>query len=1310
MLPGLAPAPAPSPPKGIPKSTSAVELARREADGRLYAAPSIVPNRRPPRKRSPRRVEGEPRPGSLPAVGAQSLPVLGMYHPEELDELRALRLRNSELEATIKRAVSMPRDAPRWQSAYWQEAEKLMQHAMQYLNNGSDAHNLGRTLPDHPRQLPTSELKRACAQFVSRSMSAEEMLEAANQRIEQMSSQLGKHTPGPHRIPTTTWAEPREEQVKSDAKQKMIPLEELNAQLRKAKALHEAELERERERIVAEVTSEVSAAHARDFQQQLKEKLATAEMEMSHSLSKQRHELSGAATEQKLALERQVVELKAAAEERRKLEEEKAKEERIELFRRGFIRRLLNQEITRGWAAWLELWEAKTYAMGRLRDCGHKLRDPGFASTFIFWAQYASDRKREAEYRESLKRNQSLEGQLRFANYELGQMSLLKASQEDEMNGLRTRVTTLSSSMKEARESLAAATATKRELAELKEVYNETKDELEEAERRVSLAEAERVGHWQKAEDMLKKTLKDQRRAFDAEMQELQEQLDAKTEAQQREARIEVLRKAAMRRMLYAAVSRGWDAWIELSEARRDALATLRQLGSRIGVRGVGSAFTLWSRAYQAQKHFELYASKEQQVAMHRKEVSDLEATINQLRLDLTMVTDQRTELAQKVFELSDGAEDVTAMLAQQAEVEKARRVETFGRQVLRRMMHDGLRKGFTAWQDLWQAKTYSMNTLARTAARLRTASVKGSFEFWCADVEAKRAGIELQELRQANGELDQQVCMLKDAVERGREELTAKLATSAQDKDRALQRQLVELTGTQEEREALMAEKAKDERIEMMHRQAGRRILHADLAHAWEAWSELWEAKSYSLRRLREVASRLRTPQLVQAFALWGGLLDEKREKEQQMQLSGLQRRELELQRECDKRDKEIERLRSECDMKLMAAEEDKAIALQRQLVELTGSAEEIAAVREAEEKEARVELLRRQIGRRMLYQSVSRGFSAWLDRWQAKAYAVNRLRECGNKLREPALASAFAFWVADHGEQKRIRAWQELEAQSKSIEAQLRQARYESKQMSMLKVAQEDEIKALKEELSGVNEDMGKSIKELAVYAGLPEDNQRLRELNVRADAEAKEAIELRVEAERDVLKQLDTNKELLEKLLAEQRLKFTQAAEDVKKKLAVESKQKNAYDAELTRLKEELARKEKAHEAEASKLREELRKLTAPPPKKEKPKPKGWLDLDESPDAPPYSEQLACALRENSIRVVDLFRSWDADGDGQVSRAEFHKAMPALGLEVPKQVIDELFSEWDKDGGGEIGYSELCKILRAPRPKPAAAKGRK
>ena len=61
-------------------------------------------------------------------------------------------------------------------------------------------------------------------------------------------------------------------------------------------------------------------------------------------------------------------------------------------------------------------------------------------------------------------------------------------------------------------------------------------------------------------------------------------------------------------------------------------------------------------------------------------------------------------------------------------------------------------------------------------------------------------------------------------------------------------------------------------------------------------------------------------------------------------------------------------------------------------------------------------------------------------------------------------------------------------------------------------------------------------------------------------------------------------------------------------------------------------------------------------------------GKMDIDEGPDAPPIGVQLASALRSQSARVLDLFRDWDTDGDGEVSRKEFHKAMTALGLEVP------------------------------------------
>ena len=172
-------------------------------------------------------------------------------------------------------------------------------------------------------------------------------------------------------------------------------------------------------------------------------------------------------------------------------------------------------------------------------------------------------------------------------------------------------------------------------------------------------------------------------------------------------------------------------------------------------------------------------------------------------------------------------------------------------------------------------------------------------------------------------------------------------------------------------------------------------------------------------------------------------------------------------------------------------------------------------------------------------------------------------------------------------------------------------------------------------------------------------------MRELHAKAEEEAKEANERREEAERDVLKQLDSNKALLEKLLAEQRETLSTASKELQeqvacmppwprpvpgseltaprpwptsprrsrlapprdpdKQLTTETAQRHAATTELIRLREESERTERELRSEVTKLKEEIKKLRTPPPKKEKPRPKGMIDLDESEGAPPYSEQV-------------------------------------------------------------------------------------
>ena len=104
----------------------------------------------------------------------------------------------------------------------------------------------------------------------------------------------------------------------------------------------------------------------------------------------------------------------------------------------------------------------------------------------------------------------------------------------------------------------------------------------------------------------------------------------------------------------------------------------------------------------------------------------------------------------------------------------------------------------------------------------------------------------------------------------------------------------------------------------------------------------------------------------------------------------------------------------------------------------------------------------------------------------------------------------------------------------------------------------------------------------------------------------------------------------------------------------------------------------------------------------------------DDNENDEGRSVSERLAAALRQASARVLDLFRQWDTDGDGEVSRTEFIRAFEQigrglmLGLEVEKSQIGALFDEWDEDGGGSISFGELEKILKRRRSPPRPRRG--
>ena len=65
-------------------------------------------------------------------------------------------------------------------------------------------------------------------------------------------------------------------------------------------------------------------------------------------------------------------------------------------------------------------------------------------------------------------------------------------------------------------------------------------------------------------------------------------------------------------------------------------------------------------------------------------------------------------------------------------------------------------------------------------------------------------------------------------------------------------------------------------------------------------------------------------------------------------------------------------------------------------------------------------------------------------------------------------------------------------------------------------------------------------------------------------------------------------------------------------------------------------------------------------------------------------------------NAVRVSELFREWDDDQTGKLSREEFTRGLRELGFEAGDEAIHEVFDTWDRNGSGVLELREVEKQL--------------
>ena len=89
--------------------------------------------------------------------------------------------------------------------------------------------------------------------------------------------------------------------------------------------------------------------------------------------------------------------------------------------------------------------------------------------------------------------------------------------------------------------------------------------------------------------------------------------------------------------------------------------------------------------------------------------------------------------------------------------------------------------------------------------------------------------------------------------------------------------------------------------------------------------------------------------------------------------------------------------------------------------------------------------------------------------------------------------------------------------------------------------------------------------------------------------------------------------------------------------------------------------------------------------------------------TPTATVSVEAGAATLREavgrNGRRLADMFKAYGEGGGGQVTKSEFRKAIPLIGVKASRVEIDALFDEVDADQRGTIGAAVLMAFFDTP-----------
>ena len=1035
---------------------------------------------------------------------------------------------------------------------------------------------------------------------------------------------------------------------------------------------------------------------------------------VAHAVSKEKAALK-LELRQARAGEKAAVDAQRAAEEKQKVLARRLdanEERRLGHLMEIAAHRLGQSQCGRAWAAWKEAAEKGSRPRRTLRATAARLMRPRLAATMAAWRDAWEEAGREAsrttfeqKLAAEVERRKGVEAELRRSRDEL----------RAEREGVRRmRVAALEREQLDAmvREQDAQQRAERlmrlaaRRLAQLgvSRAWNRWhgKAQAGAAQRRTLRAAASRLARpqqsaafggwrydWEAAKAARREASLDQLgarrqakieeelRAARAEVRAERERFEAERAAVAEAARqAERAEEAALERrlahlagtvatrLLRLDVARAWGAWAEAAEARAAQARVLRAVGARLLRPKLAACVAAWRRDWEEGKRSGLEGS----ISAEARRCAELQRQLGEARADAEK---------QRLYLLREADRRMESALQTEAD----RRVDELQRLAARRLSQLGLARAFGGWAAAWEEGAAHRRTMRQVGARLLQPRLAACVAAWRRDWEQERVRAERAALAaRAARSLGEQRAALDDEIARLRSELAAE--RDASDAARAEEWERREAAGREREEEH-------ERRVDHLQGVAVRRLGQVGLARGWGAWLDMHVRHTRQRSALLMVAGRMLRPRVAAALGAWRRDWEAAQAAAARLAAEGAASAEAERRRSIEV---EMARVQAELD------------AAQR-LRDAEAEAARVAAADDEAAREARAAHLQDVAARRLGQMSVARAWGAWAEAAEARAAQARVLRAVGARLLRPKLAACVAAWRRDWEEAGRLQLERQRaeDDERERLRAEthartLDQLGVERQQLALERLAAADEKAAFLERSQRLLDERQAALDEVRAEA----ENRRREEEAARAAADA------------DAEKRRSQAQKQLEGLLREQRATF---------------------DAELRQKadsEEALRKSVRAMQAEIERLRRVLEALRPkekpppPPPKEEEPKKAkkeygkgsvlGTIDLDEESGVP-YAVQLRDALVKNAGRVIDLFREWDTDGDGEVSRKEFHKAMKQLGLEVPKKDIDELFDSWDPDGSGTLDFKELQKVLRPPpgaaRPPPtlqkrASAKG--